>query len=149
MYKGIAGSEGIGIGKVVLIEEHDLTVEKKSVTDTDAELKRLQDAIEKFVSITNEMADKMAKTVGEQDADILRGHIIMLQDPMIEEQISALMISEKISAEMALEQVLDQTAEMFATVPDELIQQRATDLMDIKSRMLKILMGIEEVDISL
>ena len=52
MYKGIAGSEGIGIGKVVLIEEHDLTVEKKSVTDTDAELKRLQDAIEKFVSIT-------------------------------------------------------------------------------------------------
>ena len=148
MYKGIAGSEGIGIGKVVLIEEHDLTVERKSVTDTDAELKRLQDAIEKFVSITNEMADKMAKTVGEQDADILRGHIIMLQDPMIEEQISALMISEKISAEMALEQVLDQTAEMFATVPDELIQQRATDLMDIKSRMLKILMGIEEVDIS-
>ena len=148
MYKGIAGSEGIGIGKVVLIEEHDLTVEKKSVTDTDAELKRLQDAIEKFVSITNEMADKMAKTVGEQDADILRGHIIMLQDPMIEEQISALMISEKISAEMALEQVLDKTAEMFAAVPDELLQQRATDLMDIKSRMLKILMGIEEVDIS-
>ena len=148
MYKGIAGSEGIGIGKVVLIEEHDLTVEKKSVTDTDAELKRLQDAIEKFVAITNEMADKTAKTVGEQDADILRGHIIMLQDPMIEEQISALMISEKISAEMALEQVLDQTAEMFAAVPDELIQQRATDLMDIKSRMLKILMGIEEVDIS-
>lgn len=148
MYKGIAGSEGIGIGKVVLIEEHDLTVEKKSVTDTDAELKRLQDAIEKFVLITNEMADKMEKTVGEQDADILRGHIIMLQDPMIEEQISALMISEKISAEMALEQVLDQTAEMFAAVPDELIQQRATDLMDIKSRMLKILMGIEEVDIS-
>ena len=148
MYKGIAGSEGIGIGKVVLIEEHDLTVEKKSVTDTDAELKRLQDAIEKFVSITNEMADKMAKTVGEQDADILRGHIIMLQDPMIEEQISALVISEKITAEMAVEQVLEQTAEMFSQIPDELLQQRATDFRDIKTRMLKILLGIEDVDIS-
>ena len=148
MYKGIAGSEGIGIGKVVLIEEHDLTVEKKSVTDTDAELKRLQDAIEKFVSITNEMADKMAKTVGEQDADILRGHIIMLQDPMIEEQISALIISEKITAEMAVEQVLEQTAEMFSQIPDELLQQRATDFRDIKTRMLKILLGIEDVDIS-
>lgn len=148
MYKGIAGSEGIGIGKVVLIEEHDLTVEKKSVTDTDAELKRLQDAIEKFVAITNEMADKMAKTVGEQDADILRGHIIMLQDPMIEEQISALIISEKITAEMAVEQVLEQTAEMFSQIPDELLQQRATDFRDIKTRMLKILLGIEDVDIS-
>lgn len=148
MYKGIAGSEGIGIGNVVLIEEHELKVETRSVSDTDAELQRLQSAIEKFVTVTNEMADKMAATVGEQDADILRGHIIMLQDPMIEEQISALMVSEKISAEMAIEQVLDQTAEMFAAVPDELIQQRATDLMDIKVRMLKILMGIEDVDIS-
>lgn len=148
MYKGIAGSEGIGIGKVVVIEEHDLTVVNESITDVDAELQKLQGAIEKFVNVTNEMADRMAKTVGEQDADILRGHIIMLQDPMIEEQISALLVSEKISAEMALEQVLNQTAEMFASVPDELIQQRATDLMDIKTRMLKILMGIEEVDIS-
>ena len=148
MYKGIAGSEGIGIGKVVLIEEHDLTVEKKSVTDTDAELKRLQDAIEKFVSITNEMADKMAKTVGEQDADILRGHIIMLQDPMIEEQISSLIVAEKITAEMAVDQVLEQTAEMFSQIPDELLQQRATDFRDIKARMIKLLMGIEDVDIS-
>lgn len=148
MYKGIGGSEGIGIGNVVLIEEHDLTVERESISDADAELQRLQGAIETFERVTNEMADKMAETVGEQDADILRGHIIMLRDPMIEEQISALIISEKITSEMALSQVLDQTAEMFAAVPDELIQQRATDLKDIKARMLKILMGIEEVDIS-
>ena len=148
MYKGIAGSEGIGIGTVVLIEEHEINIETKRVEETGAEIERLQNAIEKFVADTNVMAEKMDITVGKKDADILRGHIQMLQDPMIEEQISALMISEKISAEMALEQVLDQTAEMFATVPDELIQQRATDLMDIKSRMLKILMGIEEVDIS-
>lgn len=148
MYKGIGGSEGIGIGHVVLIEEHDLTVETKSIADTDAEMKRLQGAIETFEKVTNEMAEKMAQTVGEQDADILRGHVIMLRDPMIEEQISALIISEKITSEMALSQVLDQTAEMFAAVPDELIQQRATDLMDIKARMLKILMGIEDVDIS-
>ena len=148
MYKSIAGSEGIGIGTVVLIEEHEINIETKRVEETGAEIERLQNAIEKFVADTNVMAEKMDITVGKKDADILRGHIQMLQDPMIEEQISALMISEKISAEMALEQVLDQTAEMFATVPDELIQQRATDLMDIKSRMLKILMGIEEVDIS-
>ena len=56
----------------------------------------------------------MAETVGEQDADILRGHVIMLRDPMIEEQISAMILSDKVTSEMALEQVLDQTAEMFA-----------------------------------
>ena len=148
MYKGIAGSEGIGIGKVVIIEEHEIVVETKRVTDADAEISRLQDAIEKFVKITNKMAEKMDETVGKKDADILRGHIQMLQDPMIEEQISALIVAEKVTAEMAIEQVLEQTAEMFAQIPDELLQQRATDFRDIKTRMLKLLMGIEDIDIS-
>ena len=142
MYKGIAGSEGIGIGTVVLIEEHEINIETKRVEETGAEIERLQNAIEKFV------AEKMDITVGKKDADILRGHIQMLQDPMIEEQISALVISEKITAEMAVEQVLEQTAEMFSQIPDELLQQRATDFRDIKTRMLKILLGIEDVDIS-
>ena len=148
MYKGIAGSEGIGIGKVVIIEEHEINIENKKVTDTDNEIKRLQDAIEKFVEITNQMAEKMDVTVGKKDADILRGHIQMLQDPMIEEQISTLLVAEKITAEMAVDQVLEQTAEMFAQIPDELLQQRATDFRDIKTRMILILLGIEEVDIS-
>ena len=148
MYKGIAGSEGIGIGKVVIIEEHEINIENKKVTDTDNEIKRLQDAIEKFVEITNQMAEKMDVTFGKKDADILRGHIQMLQDPMIEEQISTLLVAEKITAEMAVDQVLEQTAEMFAQIPDELLQQRATDFRDIKTRMIKILLGIEEVDIS-
>ena len=148
MYKGIAGSEGIGIGKAVLIEEHEINVEAKKVTDMDGEIARLQKAIEKFVADTTEMAARMDETVGKKDADILRGHIQMLQDPMLEEQISALMLNEKITAEMAVDQVLEQTAEMFAQIPDELLQQRATDFRDIKTRMLKILMGIEDVDIS-
>lgn len=148
MYKGIAGSEGIGIGTVVLIEEHEINIETKRVEETGAEIERLQNAIEKFVTDTNVMAEKMDITVGKKDADILRGHIQMLQDPMIEEQISALVISEKITAEMAVEQVLEQTAEMFSQIPDELLQQRATDFRDIKTRMLKILLGIEDVDIS-
>lgn len=148
MYKGIAGSEGIGIGKVVIIEDHDITIETKHVSETDSEIARLQEAIEKFVEITNKMADKMDETVGKKDADILRGHIQMLQDPMIEEQISSLIIAEKITAEMAVDQVLEQTAEMFSQIPDELLQQRATDFRDIKARMIKLLMGIEDVDIS-
>mgnify|MGYP000084967568 CR=1 FL=1 len=148
MYKGIAGSEGIGIGNVVIIEEHEIVIENKKITDIDAEIARLQGAIEKFVNDTNAMADRMEKTVGAKDADILRGHIQMLQDPTIEEQITALIVSEKITAEKALDQVLEQTAEIFAQIPDELLQQRATDFRDIKARILKILLGIEDYDIS-
>lgn len=132
MYKGIAGSEGIGIGKVVIIEDHDITIETKHVPETDSEIARLQEAIEKFVEITNKMADKMDETVGKKDADILRGHIQMLQDPMIEEQISSLIIAEKITAEMAVDQVLEQTAEMFSQIPDELYSRELQTLETLK-----------------
>lgn len=148
MFKGIAGSEGIGIGRVVIIEEHEAVIEDKTITDVDAEIQRVQSAIEKFVNVTTEMADKMEATVGAKDADILRGHIMLLRDPTIEGQIVALIRSEKVTAEKALDQVLEQTAELFAQIPDELLQQRATDFRDIKTRIVKILLGIEELDIS-
>ena len=148
MFKGIAGSEGIGIGRVVIIEEHEVVIEDKTITDVDAEIQRVQSAIEKFVNVTTEMADKMEATVGAKDADILRGHIMLLRDPTIEEQIVALIRSEKVTAEKAMDQVLEQTAELFAQIPDELLQQRATDFRDIKTRIVKILLGIEELDIS-
>ena len=148
MYKGIAGSEGIGIGKVVIIEEHEVVIEDRTISDTEAEINRVRDGIEKFVADTTAMADKMEATVGAKDADILRGHIMLLQDPTIEEQIVDLINNEKINAEKALDQVLEQTAELFSQIPDELLQQRATDLRDIKGRILKILLGIEEQDIS-
>lgn len=148
MFKGIAGSEGIGIGRVVIIEEHEAVIEDKTITDVDAEIQRVQSAIEKFVNVTTEMADKMEATVGAKDADILRGHIMLLRDPTIEEQIVALIRGEKVTAEKALDQVLEQTAELFAQIPDELLQQRATDFRDIKTRIVKILLGIEELDIS-
>lgn len=45
MYKGIAGSEGIGIGNVVIIEEHEIVIENKKITDTDAEIARLEEPL--------------------------------------------------------------------------------------------------------
>lgn len=148
MRRGIGASEGIGIGQVVIIEEQEVKVERRTISDADAEIARLNEAMDHFEEVTNQMADKMAETVGEQDADILRGHVIMLRDPMVGDQVNAMIRGEMVNAEVALDQSLDQMAEMFRSIPDELIQQRATDLMDIKSRMLKILNGIEEVDIS-
>lgn len=148
MYKGIAGSEGIGIGKVVIIEEHEVVIEDRTISDTEAEINRVREGIEKFVADTTAMADKMEATVGAKDADILRGHIMLLQDPTIEEQIVDLINNENVNAEKALDQVLEQTAELFSQIPDDLLQQRATDLRDIKGRILKILLGIDEQDIS-
>ena len=148
MYKGIGASAGIGIGKVVVIKEQSLDYKKETITDAEAEKKRLSEAIEVFIDKTAKMAEAMKVTAGEQESEILEGHILMIQDPAIKEQIDAKIDDEKINAEAAVEEACDFFAQIFAMAEDELTQQRASDLGDIKTRLIKILLGIEEVDIS-
>ena len=148
MYKGIGASAGIGIGKVVVIKEQELNYTKTTIEDTEAEKKRLSDAIEVFIDKTTQMVEAMKVTAGEQEAEILEGHILMIQDPAITEQIEAKIDGEKINAEAAVEEACDFFAQIFSMAEDELTQQRASDLGDIKTRLIKILLGIEEVDIS-
>lgn len=148
MYKGIGASAGIGIGKVVVIKEQELDYKKVTIEDTEAEKKRLSDAIEVFIEKTTALVETMKVTAGEQESEILEGHILMIQDPAITEQIEAKIDGEKINAEAAVEEACDFFAQIFAMAEDELTQQRASDLGDIKTRLIKILLGIEEVDIS-
>ena len=148
MYKGIGASAGIGIGKIVKIKEEELNYTKQSIEDIEAEKKRLSDAIEVFIEKTQKMVESMKVTAGEQEAEILEGHIMMIQDPAISEQIEAKIEGEKINVEAAVEEACDFFAQIFAMADDELTQQRASDLGDIKTRLIKILLGIEEVDIS-
>ena len=148
MYKGIGASAGIGIGKVVVIKEQSLDYKKETITDAEAEKKRLSEAIEVFIDKTAKMVEAMKVTAGEQESEILEGHILMIQDPAIKEQIDAKIDDEKINAEAAVEEACDFFAQIFAMAEDELTQQRASDLGYIKTRLIKILLGIEEVDIS-
>ena len=143
MYKGIGASAGIGIGKVVVIKEQSLDYKKETITDAEAEKKRLSEAIEVFIDKTAKMVEAMKVTAGEQESEILEGHILMIQDPAIKEQIDAKIDDEKINAEAAVEEACDFFAQIFAMAEDELTQQRASDLGDIKTRLIKILLGIE------
>ena len=76
MYKGIGASAGIGIGKIVKIKEEELNYTKQSIEDTEAEKKRLSDAIEVFIEKTQKMVESMKVTAGEQEAEILEGHMM-------------------------------------------------------------------------
>ena len=148
MLKGIGASNGYGIGQIVIIKEANLDFERRTITDAEAEKKRFQDAVAVFMDKTQAMADDMKNRIGEKEAEILEGHILMMQDPEMTGQIEAAIEGECINAEAALSQVCDMFAQMFASIDDEMFQQRATDVNDIKTRMLMILLGEEETDIS-
>ena len=148
MYTGIGASAGIGIGSAVIVKEPSLAYDNKAVSDVDAEKQRLTDALDKCIAKTQAMADDMKERVGEKEAEILEGHVLLLMDPEMTGQMESSIADDKMCAEAAVEKICDYYMQMFAGIDDEMFQQRATDVCDIKTRLLKILLDVEDVDLA-
>ena len=147
MYKGIAASRGIGIGSICVIVEHELKYEAVKVSDTEAEKKRFLDAVETFKAETSAMAEDIRKRIGPKEAEILEGHLVMISDPTMAGEMGK-MIDAGQCAESAVEAVCDMFIGMFSKMDDDMMRQRASDISDIKVSLLKLLLGIKDIDIS-
>ena len=148
MLKGTNVSSGIGIGNAVIVEEKELVIRREAVADAAAEVERFKGALDTTLKKTEELAADLATRVGEKEAEIMQGHMMLLMDPMLTGEIETAITGESICAEYAIEQVCTTYADMFASMDDELMQQRATDMRDIKERMQRELLGLESVDIA-
>lgn len=147
MLKGVNASEGIGIGKVMLIEEVSLDYEKKQITDTQAEIDRYRKVFDAYCEKTEKQAENIKNTIGEKEADIILGHLLMIKDPAMSSSIEG-NISSGCCAEDAVAQVCDMFIGVFSMADDELTKQRASDVEDIKNGLITMLLGKEEVDIA-
>lgn len=146
-FKGIGVSEGYGIGKAVVMQELKLDYSGKSFTDAETESARLDAAVEKFTAETKALISELSANAGEKNAEILQGHLAMLADPFMIGQMKDA-ISGGVIAEDAVDNVCTMFYQIFSAADDELTRQRATDVSDIKTGLLKILLGVEEIDIA-
>jgi len=147
MLQGIGASQGIGIGKAVILEDPSLDFSAVQAKDPREEKARLDAAVERFSAETAEMAAALKKSAGEKEAEILEGHLTMLQDPFMLSQMKDLIDSGS-TAESAADSVCRMFQDMFAGVEDEMMRQRASDVKDIRDSLLKILLGVKTVDIA-
>ena len=148
MYKGTSASAGIGIGKAVIVEEAQLVITRQAVNNVEEEVQRFKGALDETIKATEKLAEDLATRVGEKEAEIMQGHMMLLADPMLTGEIENSVRNDGVNSEYAIENVCNMYADMFASMGDELMQQRATDMRDIKTRMQQMLMGIQSVDIS-
>ncbi len=139
MLKGIGASEGYGIGKIMIVEEKTLEYTPHAVNDIDAE--------NAFIEETKKQAEALKVSAGAKEAEIMEGHIGIINDPGLKMGIENL-ITGGTCVEAATEQTLDMFIGIFSATDDEMTQQRASDLKDIKHALLSILLGINEVKIS-
>lgn len=147
MLKGIGVSKGYGIGKTIIIQEKSLEFTPKTDCNPEVELNRYHEAVDTFCKKTTAMAEKIKVSIGEKEAEILNGHILMIKDPYMNSEIEKL-INNGQCAESSLTAICDMFAMVFSSSDDELTKQRATDVNDIKDGILSILLGIKEIDIS-
>lgn len=148
MFQGTNASSGIGIGKAVIVEEVNLVIKRETVADAAAEVARFKGALDRTMKETEEMAADLATRVGEKEAEIMNGHLMLLMDPMLTGEVENLISGEQICGEYAIEQVFNMYANVFASMDDELMQQRATDMRDLKTRLQKVMMGVASVNIA-
>ena len=147
MLKGVGASAGIGIGKVICIREQNLDYSQVQYQGREQEKARLKQAVETFCEKTQRMAEDIRQRVGQKESEILSGQVMMLSDPFMVSQMEDAIQSGS-CAEAAVDTVCPMYIEMFSNVEDELMKQRATDIEDIKTRMLRLLLGVESVDMA-
>ena len=148
MLKGIGASVGIGIGKAVVIKDIELDIKKRNIDNFEVELELFNKALEHTKQRSKAMAETLRKRVGSKEAEILEGHVLLMSDPMLIAEIETGIRTQMLNSEYVLEDVCERFAAIFESMDDELMQQRATDMRDIKTRLQKSVLGLEDVDLS-
>ena len=150
MISGILASPGIAFGKALLLQEDDIVLNKTPISDNqvEAEVKRFFDARNKSSEQLEGIKQKALETFGEEKEAIFEGHIMLLEDEELEEEILALIKSDKMSADFAIYTVIEEQAVALESLDDDYLKERATDIRDIGTRFVKNALGINIVSLS-
>lgn len=141
--KGIAASDGIAVAKAYMLVQPDLSFSKKSVTDAEAEIHRLDDALTQSVNELKVIRQKAAENLGEEEAQVFDAHMMVLSDPELVGQIKESIQTNSINAEAALKEVTDMFISIFEGMEDNpYMQERAADIKDVTKRVLAHLLNV-------
>ena len=146
--KGLGVSPGIGIGKAFLIEKKSMNIERKYVGDVEKEISKLRNALEVGKNQLNELYIKTMEEVGEKEAQIFKSHEMMLEDETFTSEVETIIKNEKVNAEYALNQVSNTYIKLFENIEDEYLRERSSDIKDVMTRIIKIILGVKNIDYS-
>lgn len=141
MKKGIAASKGYAIGKVLIKVDLDLTVEGKTVDNTEVEVNKLKAALEASKAQLEKIKDKAHLELGADKAAVFESHIMLLEDPEFVGAVENVINESKLNAEKALQDTVDSFIAIFEAMDDEYMRERAADIRDVGRRILTNLKG--------
>ena len=147
-FSGKSVYKGIVLGPAAILKNNDFQVKRERSEDPEAEIVRVETAVEKAQEQLQKLYDKAVIEVGEASAAIFEVHQMMLEDDDYRDAISSMIRTEQINAEYAVAVTGDNFSEMFANMDDDYMKARAADIKDISNRLVRNLSGQEDVDFS-
>ena len=149
MITGIPASPGIVFGKALVLKEEKIVLDTQKISEDqiDAEVARFYAGREAAVEQLNSIHQRALKSLGEEKAAIFEGHLMILEDEELEEEIIDYLRSNKVNASVAASKIIDQQVEMLSEIDDEYLKERAGDIRDIGNRLIKNILGMHIVDL--
>ena len=149
MVTGIAASPGVVFGKALVLKEEPivLNTQKISADQIDAEVAKFYAGREKTAAQLNSIHEKALRTLGAEKAAIFEGHLMILEDEELEEEILAYLKENLVTADVATNKIIDQQVAVLSEIDDEYLKERAGDIRDIGNRLLRNILGMHIVDL--
>ncbi|CAI0971461.1 Phosphoenolpyruvate-protein phosphotransferase [Serratia liquefaciens] len=150
MISGILVSPGIAFGKALLLKEDEIVINRKKISadDVEQEVSRFLAGRAKASEQLEAIKTKAGETFGEEKEAIFEGHIMLLEDEELEQEIIALIKDELASADAAAYTIIEGQAKALEELDDEYLKERAADVRDIGKRLLQNILGLAIVDLS-
>ncbi|MGX3067078.1 phosphoenolpyruvate-protein phosphotransferase PtsI [Ursidibacter arcticus] len=149
MITGIAASPGVVFGKALVLKEEPiiLNTQKISADQVDAEKAKFYAGREKAAAQLTAIKEKARRTLGEEKEAIFEGHLMILEDEELEEEILSYVEEHLVTADVATSKIIDMQASMLAEIDDEYLKERAGDIRDIGNRLLRNILGMHIIDL--
>ena len=141
MLKGIAASDGVAIGKILLLEKEEPVIAKRTIEDNeiDSQKNMLLDALAK----SKAQLESIKSNAGETMAEILDAHIMILEDTELIDAINMKIELEKQDAISSTDETIAFFADLFKNMDNEYMKERAADMIDIGYRIVMNMLGKE------
>ncbi len=148
-YHGKSVCGGIAVGKIHLMVKREQNIVRYEAKDCDSEICRFETARKEARNQLALLYEKAAKEVGEENAAIFEIHQMMLEDDDYLDSVKRIILEQKVNVEYAIGAASAHFAEMFSSMEDVYMRERAADVMDISDRMIRILTNADSEKIQL
>lgn len=148
-YNGIVGSGGIVIGKAYLYKKETITIDETTVNEGSlkAELEKVEEALRLSGEQINRIMEQASREFSQDEASIFNAHLMILEDPELVSNIKEKILNEKIHSSNAVNQVIEKYMGIFSCMEDEYLRERAADIKDVGTRLIRNILGIADQDI--